>query len=127
MCDTDIPNGEGAIEAHEKRPADVLITDLFRARWVRDPEVLPRTQYPGMRFLVISGWKRAQQTDYLAVALHAGADAIVRKPFTPGELLYRRQPASSSLARHSLKAGSARRIPAPASAQVWREEYPDDN
>lgn len=27
--DTDIPNGERAIEAHEKRPASVLITDLF--------------------------------------------------------------------------------------------------
>jgi DNA-binding response OmpR family regulator len=37
--------------------------------------------------VVISGWQRAQRADHLAVALHAGADAILRKPFTPGELL----------------------------------------
>ena len=81
MCDTDVPNGERAIEAHEKRPADVLITNPFMPE--RDGfETLKhfRARNPGMRIVVISAWKRAQ-TDYLAVALHAGADAIVRKPF----------------------------------------------
>lgn len=83
-----VPNGERAMQAHEKRPADVLITDLFMPE--RDGfETLKyfRARNPGMRIVVISGWQRAQRADYLAVALHAGADAILRKPFTPGELL----------------------------------------
>ena len=83
-----VPNGENAMRAHERRPADVLITDLFMP--VRDGfETLTyfRASNPGMRIVVISGWKHAQKADHLAVALQAGADAILRKPFTPGELL----------------------------------------
>lgn len=83
-----VPNGERAMQAHEKRPADVLITDLFMPE--RDGfETLKyfRTRNPGMRIVVISGWKRWQKTDHLAVARRAGADAILRKPFTPAELL----------------------------------------
>src|SRR5690242_11892933 len=80
-----VPNGHRAIQAHEKRPADVLITDLFMPE--RDGlETVKsfRARSPGMRIVVISGWKRAQRVDHLGVALHAGADAILRKPFTPG-------------------------------------------
>lgn len=83
-----VPNGERAMQAHEKRPADVLITDLFMPE--RDGlETVKyfRTRNPGMWIVAISGWKRAQRTDHLAVALDAGADVILRKPFTPGELL----------------------------------------
>lgn len=83
-----VPNGERAMQAHEKRPADVLITDLFMPErdWFETVKYF-RARNPGMRIVVISGWKRAQRADYLAVALHAGADVILRKPFTPGELL----------------------------------------
>ena len=83
-----VPNGERAMRAHEKRPADVLITDLFMPE--RDGfETVKyfRARNPGMWIVVISGWKRSQKTDHLAVARHAGADVILRKPFTPGELL----------------------------------------
>ena len=83
-----VPNGERAMQAHEKRPADILITDLFMPE--RDGfETVKhfRARNPGMLIVVISGWQRAQRVDHLAVALHAGADAILRKPFTPEELL----------------------------------------
>jgi len=83
-----VTNGEHAMRAHQRRPADVLITDLYMP--VRDGfETLTyfRASNPGMRIVVISGWKRVQKADHLAVALQAGADAILRKPFTPGELL----------------------------------------
>src|SRR5688572_31754794 len=83
-----VPDGERAMQAHEKRPADVLITDLFMPE--RDGfETVKyfRAHNPGMRIVVISGWKSSQKTDHLAVARHAGADVILRKPFTPGELL----------------------------------------
>ena len=83
-----VPNGERAMQAHEKRPADVLITDLFMPE--RDGfETLMsfRARNPRMRIVVISGWKSAHKADHLAVALQAGANVILRKPFTPGELL----------------------------------------
>lgn len=83
-----VPNGERAMQAHEKKPADMLITDLFMPE--RDGfETLQyfREHNPNMRIVVISGWKRAQRTDHLPVALLAGADVVLRKPFTPGELL----------------------------------------
>ena len=83
-----VPNGARAMQAHERRPADVLITDLFMPECDGFETVKYfRARNPGMLIVVISGWQRAQRADHLAVALHAGADAILRKPFTPGELL----------------------------------------
>ena len=83
-----VPNGARAMQAHERRPADVLITDLFMPECDGFETVKHfRARSPGMLIVVISGWQRAQRADHLAVALHAGADAILRKPFTPGELL----------------------------------------
>ena len=83
-----VPNGARAMQAHEKRPADVLITDLF----MPEPDGFETVKYfrarnPGMLIVVMSGWQRSQRADHLAVALHAGANAILRKPFTPTELL----------------------------------------
>ena len=83
-----VPDGARAMRAHEKRPADVLITDLFMPE--RDGlETVAhfRARNPGMCIVVISGWKRSQRTDHLTVARHAGADVILRKPFAPDELL----------------------------------------
>lgn len=83
-----VSDGERAMQAHEKRPADVLITDLFMPE--RDGfETLKyfRSRNPGIWIVVISGWKRAQKADHLAVALQAGADVVLRKPFTLRELL----------------------------------------
>ena len=83
-----VADGERAVQAHKRRPADVLITDLFMPE--RDGfETLKyfRASNPRMCIVVISGWKRSQKTDHLAVARHAGADAVLRKPFTPAELL----------------------------------------
>lgn len=83
-----VPNGERAIQAHEKRPADVLITDLFMPELDGfDTLEYFRARNPRMLILVISGWQRAQTADHLAVALHAGANALLRKPFRPRELL----------------------------------------
>ena len=83
-----VPDGESAVRADQTRPADVLITDLFMPE--RDGfETVRyfRARKPGMPILVMSGWKRGQKTDHLAVAQHAGADVVLRKPFGVGELL----------------------------------------
>ena len=83
-----VADGESAMRAHEERPADVLITDLFMPE--RDGfETVRyfRALKPGMPIVAISGWKHGQKSDHLAVALLAGADVILRKPFELGELL----------------------------------------
>ena len=83
-----VPDGESAMRAHEERPADVLITDLFMPE--RDGfETVKyfRALKPDMRIVAISGWRHGQKTDHLAVAQHAGADVVLRKPFGVGELL----------------------------------------
>jgi CheY-like chemotaxis protein len=83
-----VANGERAIQAHEKRPADVLITDLFMPeRDGLETLIYFRARNPRMRILVMSGWRSAHKADHLAVALQAGADVILRKPFTSAELL----------------------------------------
>jgi CheY-like chemotaxis protein len=76
------------MQAHEKRPADVLITDLFMPE-LDGFETMKffRERNPRMPIVAMSGWQRGQNADHLAVAPQAGADGILRKPFTPGELL----------------------------------------
>ena len=82
-----VPDGERAVHAHEKRPADVLITDLFMP--LRDGlETVQhfRASDPAMCIVAISGWRGSQETDHLAVARHAGADVTLRKPFPLSDL-----------------------------------------
>ena len=76
------------MQAHEQRLADVLITDLYMLE-LDGFETMKyfRARNPRMLLVSMSGWERGQRADHPAVALHAGADAILRKPFTPRELL----------------------------------------
>jgi CheY-like chemotaxis protein len=84
-----VADGERAIRAYERRPVDLLITDLFMP--MRDGlETVQyfRSRYRGIRIIAISGGGYSgQQTDHLAVARHAGADASFRKPFDMNALL----------------------------------------
>ncbi|HVL34618.1 MAG TPA: response regulator [Burkholderiales bacterium] len=77
-----------AIEIHRRRPADVVITDIF----MPDQDGLEtivkfRTEWPGVKIVAMSGGGDIAKQDYLQVAQHAGADAMLRKPFEPEELL----------------------------------------
>lgn len=82
-------DGEQAIQAYKRRPADVLITDLFMP--VRDGlETVQffRSRYPALRIIAISGGGYSgQKTDHLAVARVAGADVVFRKPFDVARLV----------------------------------------
>ena len=87
-----VPDGEKAIVAQKEHPADVLVTDIFMPD--RDGfETLEyfRTHYPDVPIIAISGRKEWQRADHLAVARHAGADAVLSKPFEIGELMERLQ------------------------------------
>ena len=83
-----VADGAQAIRADEKRPADLLITDLFMPETdgLETVEYF-RARHPRMPIIAISGWKVGQKADHLRVAQVAGADAVLRKPFTVDELL----------------------------------------
>ena len=83
-----VADGESAMRAHERRPADVLITDLYMPE--RDGfETVKyfRDRKPDMPIVAMSGWKRGQRCDHLPVARQAGANFVLRKPFKLDELL----------------------------------------
>ena len=55
-----------------------------------------RCEQAHMPIIAISGWKPGQRADYLEVARVAGADAVLRKPFTIDELLAQVQDVASA-------------------------------
>jgi CheY-like chemotaxis protein len=83
-----VADGARAVQADEERPADLLITDLFmpESDGLETVEYF-RARHPRMPIIAISGWKSGQKADHLQVAQVAGADAVLRKPFTIDELL----------------------------------------
>lgn len=79
-------NGRQALELQRKRPADVVITDIFMPEmdgmetidWIK-------TKFPRTVVIAVgAGWGRL---DYLSIARLIGADAVLAKPFTSKELL----------------------------------------
>lgn len=81
-------NGDEAFHLQVSEPAELLITDLFMPE--RDGfETLAafRKNFPRTRILVISGDSKRTRGDYLQSAQMVGADATLRKPVPPEELL----------------------------------------
>ncbi len=82
-------NGARAIEMQGRVDAQVLITDIF----MPDTDGLEtikqfRSQYPAVRIIAMSGGGGTlREADYLSTASVAGADAVLRKPFSPDNLL----------------------------------------
>jgi DNA-binding response OmpR family regulator len=94
-----VADGKHAVRAHQERPADLLITDLFMPETDGLETVgYFRARHPRMPIIAISGWKAGQKADHLRVAQVAGADAVLRKPFTMDELLDRLQDLVSRIA-----------------------------
>jgi CheY-like chemotaxis protein len=82
-------NGARAIEMQRKVAADVLITDIF----MPDTDGLEtinqfRTNFPHVRIIAMSGGGASiREADYLSTATVAGADAVLRKPFSKESLI----------------------------------------
>lgn len=82
-------DGEDALEAQRRQPADVLITDIFMPgkEGISTIEQF-RAEFPQVRIIAVSGGSTAGiRNDYLAVAKQIGADATLRKPFDMDALL----------------------------------------
>jgi DNA-binding response OmpR family regulator len=82
-------DGDAGLEAQDRHPADVVITDIFMPN--RDGfETLQRlrTEYPNAKVLVVSGGgAKARGPGYLFTAREIGAHAVLAKPFDNEALL----------------------------------------
>ena len=77
-----------ALEIHRTRPADLVITDIFMPEQDGLETIVQfRSESPHVKIVAMSGGGDIAKHDYLEVAQHAGADAMLRKPFDPQQLL----------------------------------------
>ena len=81
-------NGDDALRLQMSEPADLLVTDIFMPE--RDGfETLAafRKNFPRTRIVVISGSASRVRGSYLESARMVGADATLKKPVAPTDLL----------------------------------------
>ncbi len=82
-------NGAKALELQRKVAADVLITDIV----MPDTDGLEtinqfKAAFPHVKIIAMSGGGASiREADYLSTASVAGADAVLRKPFSKENLL----------------------------------------
>ena len=80
-------DGEAALAAHQTRPADVVITDLFMPDKDGIETIVELKKLsPKLKIVAMSGWTSTQGSDYLRVAREIGATVTLQKPFDPQEL-----------------------------------------
>jgi DNA-binding response OmpR family regulator len=82
------PDARAAMRIQEQRPADLLITDIFMPGTDGLEAIVAfRSRWPTLPIVAISGGGSIARGDYLDVAKEIGADAMLRKPFEPEQLL----------------------------------------
>jgi len=81
-------SAEEALLLQRRRPADVLVTDIFMPDG-DGFEVIERfrREFPGTRIVVVSGGGKRAKQDYLVVAQLMKVDATLQKPFEIQALL----------------------------------------
>ena len=80
-------NGKEALEAQRRRPADVLITDIFMPEKEGIETIQQiRKDGRGVKIIAASGGGAAR-LDLLPLAIKSGADHTIGKPFDQQELL----------------------------------------
>jgi len=85
---TSVGDGQAALEAAEKLPFEVVITDLIMPN-VDGLEAIKRFRKTSehVRIIAMSGGGRTRQFDVLDYARQFGADEAIAKPFRIAELL----------------------------------------
>jgi len=82
-------NGRDGFEANRRRPADLVVTDIFMPNQegfetIRDL----KREFPAVKIIVMSGGSRSIGTaPYFLAATALGADAVLTKPFGATTLL----------------------------------------
>jgi CheY-like chemotaxis protein len=81
-------NGDEALRLQMAEAAELLVTDIFMPdRDGFETLVAFRKNFPRTRIVVMSGGAAKVRTSYLESAQMVGADATLRKPFSPPDLL----------------------------------------
>lgn len=80
-------NGHAGIAIAEKRPLDLVVTDIFMPQ-MDGLEVLRalKASHPQLKIVAMSGGSPMVDLDFLPVARALGASDILSKPFTPADL-----------------------------------------
>ena len=80
-------DGRKGIEAHEKQPVDLVITDLIMPE-MEGIETIHRLRQlsPTVPIIAISGGGRVTPDSYLSIARHMGASEVLTKPFELSQL-----------------------------------------
>lgn len=85
---SDAPNGAVGIIAHEKNPADLIITDMFMPEKEGISTIMDlNLNSPQTKIIAISGGGRDPNVDFLELARNLGAQHTLKKPFDKEELL----------------------------------------
>lgn len=83
-------NGNEAISSQTAKPFDLIITDLIMPEKEGVETIVElRRDYPDLKIIAISGGGRTKNMDFLKLAGEFGADKILAKPFSEGELMER--------------------------------------
>ena len=76
-------DGAAALEMQAARSFGVLITDIFMPGTEGIETIAKfKAAWPGVRVIAMSGGGERAKRDYLAAAVHIGADATMQKPFS---------------------------------------------
>jgi len=81
-------DGEAGLAAVADAPADVVFLDILmpRKEGLETLRELKR-RFPQVAVIVMSGSLMRDRNDFLSIATKFGADAVMRKPFAPDDLL----------------------------------------
>lgn len=81
-------DGEAGLAAIAAAPPDAVFLDILmpRKEGLETLRELKR-QFPEVAVIAMSGSMMRDRNDFLSIATKFGADAVMRKPFTPEDLL----------------------------------------
>jgi len=81
-------NGAEGLKVQRRRPADVVVTDIFMPEQDGIETIWQfRQEFPHVPIIVMSGGSSIGGSDYAVVARELGAKKVLRKPFDPRELI----------------------------------------
>ena len=82
------PNGKIGIEEFRKRPADLVVTDLFMPEQDGiETIMILKEEFPDVKIIAMSGGGRMPPEGYLESAKILGAIQVLAKPFEISEFL----------------------------------------
>jgi DNA-binding response OmpR family regulator len=80
-------DGDEATKLVERGSVDLLVLDILMPRKEGLETLIEmKKRFPNLKIIVISSGGSRSETDFLAIATKFGADAVLRKPFTPRQL-----------------------------------------